>query len=352
MKIFRCPVCEQAIYFENVQCVKCGHALGYLPDQQVMSALEPAEDGSWRSLATRSGDRRYRMCLNYSAERVCNWMLPAGHEAELCRACSLNQTIPDLSQPENRARWARLEAAKRRLVYGLLTLGLPLANKHDDPERGLAFAFLADPDHDSRESGAVMTGHADGLITINIAEADDAEREQRRLDLNERYRTLLGHLRHESGHYYWERLVRSSSFLEPFRECFGDERTDYDGALRSHYDDGPPADWQDRFVSAYASVHPWEDWAESWSHYLHIVDALETARQFSLQVVTASAGGVSAAKPGGVADYLPPSPEAMIASWLPLTYAINSINRSLGQPDRTRSCSRRSRSRSWASCTA
>ena len=331
MKTFSCSVCHQAIFFENVQCTKCGHALGYLPDRQMMSALETVDGGRWRPLAPGSGDRLYKMCLNYSQEKVCNWMLPDEDGATLCLACNLNQTIPDLSRPENRVRWALLEAAKRRLVYGLLALGLPLTNE-DDPERSLAFSFLADPEYDSNETQAVMTGHAHGLITINIAEADDAERERRRLDLNERYRTLLGHLRHECGHYYWERLVRPSELLKPFRECFGDERTDYDQALQSHYDGGPPADWQDHFVSAYASAHPWEDWAESWSHYLHIVDALETAREFSLHV-TADATGHSRATPGGVTDYRPPSPEAMISSWLPLTYAINSINRSMGQPD-------------------
>lgn len=272
------------------------------------------------------------MCLNYSQEQVCNWMLPTEDSATFCLACRLNQTIPDLSHPENRLRWQRLEVAKRRLVYSLLALALPLLDKREDPERGLAFAFLADPDRDFQENNAVMTGHVQGLITINIAEADDAVRECRRLDMNERYRTLLGHLRHESGHYYWERLVRPSDLIEPFRGLFGDERADYDQALQAHHRDGPPADWQMRFVSAYASVHPWEDWAESWAHYLHIVDTLETARQFSLRVVT-PAGGASVATPGGVTGYRPPSLEAMIASWLPLTYAINSINRSMGHPD-------------------
>jgi hypothetical protein len=332
MKIYTCSVCHQAIFFENVQCTKCGHALGYLPDRQTMSALETIDSGRWRALVPASSGRLYKMCLNYSQEKVCNWMLPDEESATLCRACNLNQTIPDLSLPENRVRWARLEAAKRRLVYGLLALGLPLRNRQDDPENGLAFSFLADPEHDTQENEMAMTGHAQGLITINIAEADDAERERRRLDLNERYRTLLGHLRHESGHYYWERLVRPSELLKPFRDRFGDERADYEQALRSHYNDGPPTDWQDNFVSAYAGAHPWEDWAESWSHYLHIVDTLETAREFSLSV-TAGAAGASRATPGGITNYRPPSPEAMIASWLPLTYAINSLNRSMGQPD-------------------
>ncbi|MGH8627794.1 MAG: zinc-binding metallopeptidase family protein [Gammaproteobacteria bacterium] len=331
-KVFNCSVCNQLIFFENVQCVGCGHVLGYLSDVGVVSALEQAGDGEWRALAPEVGSRRYTMCLNYSQEQVCNWMLPTEDSATLCLACRLNQTIPDLSHPENRLRWQRLEAAKRRLVYSLMALALPLLDKQEDPERGLAFAFLADPDRDFQESNAVMTGHVQGLITINSAEADDAVRERRRLDMNEHYRTLLGHLRHESGHYYWERLVRPSDLIEPFRGLFGDERADYDQALQAHHSNGPPADWQMRFVSAYASAHPWEDWAESWAQYLHIVDTLETARQFSLRVVT-PAGGASVATPGGVTGYRPPSLEAMIASWLPLTYAINSINRSMGHPD-------------------
>ncbi len=87
-------------------------------------------------------------------------------------------------------------------------------------------------------------------------------------------------------------------------------------------------------MSSYASAHPWEDWAESWAHYLHIVDTLETARNFSLRVITPEgAAGASIAAPGGLTAYRPQSIETMIASWLPLTYAINSINRSMGQPD-------------------
>jgi hypothetical protein len=332
MKLFNCCVCGQLIFFENSLCIKCGHPLGYLSDVQSMTALEDAGAGQWRALDEKVQPNLYKMCANYSEQQACNWMLSASDVATLCLACGLNQTIPDLSNPRYRLYWLQLEAAKRRLVYGIKALGLPLSSKQTDPERGLAFAFLADPDGDFQESNAVMTGHADGLITINIAEADDAVRERRRLDLHERYRTILGHVRHESGHYYWELLVNQSDLLQEFREIFGDETQDYDAALQTHYDNGPPPDWQTRFVSAYASMHPWEDWAESWAHYLHIVDTLETGRQFSLRVI-APAAGTTAATPGGAATYLPPSPETMIASWLPLTYAINSINRSMGQAD-------------------
>lgn len=332
MKLFNCSVCEQLLFFENSHCIQCGHDLGYLSDVEVISALELIDGDGWRAIAPEAAGAVYKKCLNYREEQVCNWMLPIESPAALCVACRLTTTIPDLSIPQNRDHWQRLEIAKRRLVYGLRALALPVESKLENPARGLAFAFLSDPSGDFQESNAVMTGHAEGLITINVAEADDVERERRRLAMDERYRTLLGHLRHESGHYYWQRLVSGSDLLEPFRDVFGDERADYDAALRAHYVNGPRADWQQDFVSAYASAHPWEDWAESWAHFLHIADTLETTRQFSLRVIT-PATGASRATPGGDPSYCPPSATAMIASWLPLTYAINSINRSMGQPD-------------------
>ena len=124
----------------------------------------------------------------------------------------------------------------------------------------------------------MLTGHLNGVVTINVSEADDAERERRRAGLAEPYRTLLGHMRHEVGHYYWKRLVTGDADrLARFRELFGDDRDDYAAALTRHYQSGPPQDWQDRFVSAYASAHAWEDWAETWAHYLHMTDTIEIA---------------------------------------------------------------------------
>jgi hypothetical protein len=89
---------------------------------------------------------------------------------------------------------------------------------------------------------------------------------------------LLGHFRHEVGHYFWDRLVATDPHqLEEFRVLFGDDRQDYGEALKRHYDEGAPANWQDTYISMYATMHPWEDFAETWAHYLHIVDTLETA---------------------------------------------------------------------------
>ena len=182
--------------------------------------------------------------------------------------------------PGNIERWRALEAAKRRLVYALKRLGLPLGGQAGGCGAGLAFDFLADAGPDQ----PVMTGHDDGLITINIAEANSAERERRRVELGEPYRTLLGHLRHEVGHYYWDVLVRDGGKIEASRAVFGDESVDYQEALDRHYQTGAPAGWEENFVSAYATMHPWEDFAETWTHYLHMVDTLDTAASFGLAV--------------------------------------------------------------------
>jgi hypothetical protein len=333
MKIFRCQSCDQIVYFENTQCMNCGAALGFLPDKFLLSGLAPADNGRWRPLAPLSEEHLYRMCQNYSREQVCNWMVPEHSQTAFCSACRFNQTIPDLNMPANKALWRRLETRKHRLIYSLLRLGLPLVSKQEDPETGLAFAFLADSDPVFAESAHTMTGHAQGLITINIAEADDAFRERMRQDMTEPYRTILGHFRHESSHYYWYRLARHPDWLTDFRRMFGDERQDYSTAMRHNYEQGPPADWQSRYVSPYAAAHPWEDWAETWAHYLHIVDVLETAWVFRLRV---SPGGGQDDQMTSEPDFDPYRADALdqvIDDWLPLTYAVNSLNRSMGLPD-------------------
>jgi hypothetical protein len=330
VKLFQCQNCGQLLYFENTRCERCGRPLGYLPELAELSALEPGGGNAWVALA---GPERPRTLCGNARWGACNWLIPADSAHAFCQACRLNRTIPDLTPPEHLRWWQRLELAKRYLVYGLLRLGLPVVSKVDDDARGLAFDFLADPASPEQAGPPVTTGHADGLITINIAEADDAERERRRQGMAEPYRTLLGHFRHESGHYYWERLVREGQRLEAFRSCFGDERRDYQTSLQAHYADGPPRDWRERFVSAYASAHPWEDWAETWAHYLHIVDTLETAQAFGLRLSPAVASDPALA---AVADFDPYDEnrfDSLIATWLPLTYAVNSLNRSMGQPD-------------------
>jgi hypothetical protein len=326
MQVFHCQHCGHLVFFENIQCVKCGHTLAYLPDLAVMSALEP-EGESWRALAADSA-QRYRLCENYRAHAVCNWAVRADDAHPLCTSCRLTQFAPDASQPDQRQAWQKLEHAKRRVIYSLVQLGCPIVARADDPDHGLAYEFRGDVEVGD---DAVLTGHADGVITVNILEADDAERERRRLQLHEPYRTLLGHFRHEIGHYYWDRLVKDGPHVERFRALFGDERADYGAALQAYYRDGPPADWEQRFVSAYAASHPWEDWAETWAHYLHMTDTLETAvaNGLSLQPGRAEEPAFHAAQLDP-----PQGPfERLIESWFPIAYVVNNLNRCLGMPD-------------------
>jgi hypothetical protein len=315
MKLFECQNCGQPLYFENTRCESCGLSLGYLPGRETVTALKPRGE-VWHALA----DRRiaYRYCAN-AAHNVCNWLVPADSREQFCATCRHNRVIPDLSEPGNLDHWRLIEIAKHRLFYTLLRLRLPAKTKRDDPE-GLAFDFMADVATPSLSAPPVMTGHADGVITINLAEADDAERE----------RTLLGHFRHEIAHYYWDRLVAGSAKLDEFREIFGDERTDYGEALRRYYASGAAADWAQHFVSAYATAHPWEDFAETWAHYFHMVDTLETAGSFGLAVVPKASKGLTAridfdAHRAGMTR--------LIDAWIPLTFAANSMNRSMGLPD-------------------
>jgi hypothetical protein len=328
MKLFECQHCGQPLYFENTRCESCGRDLGYLPSHQTITALEPGERGL-RALAEPSG--RYRYCANWQ-HAACNWLIPVDSPEPFCAACRHNRMIPDLSIAENLASWKRIEIAKHRLFYTLLKLRLPLHTKAEDPAAGLAFDFLAAPPPGGAQSEPVMTGHDRGLITISLAEADDAERERMRLQMHEPYRTLLGHFRHEIAHYYWDRLVRDAPDIEAFRQLFGDERQDYAAALQHHYDNGPPPDWQERFVTAYASAHPWEDWAETWAHYFHMVDTLETASAFGMRVRPRVTKGADLSTAIDFDPHTAPI-DRIIDSWLPLTFAVNSINRSMGIAD-------------------
>ena len=342
MKLFSCHKCNQLIFFENVACTRCGHRLAYLPDRAMMSALAPMDPGQpgqpnndvWVAQAPAAEGRRYRLCANDSQHGVCNWAVPVEDPEPLCRACRLNDIIPNLSEPGSQEAWRRLELAKRRLIYSLLELGLPLEGKsdsegHQDGRSGLSFSFMRDGKEADQK---VWTGHHEGTITINIAEADDPFREKMRVQLGETYRTLLGHFRHEIGHYYWYRLVDGTGWHARCRQLFGDESADYAAAVKRHYDTGPGPDWGERFVSAYASMHPFEDFAETWAHYLHMTDTLETARGFGLSIRPAPVDAHS--KPKVAANRLDMhSFEDLMNGWVPLTIALNSMNRSMGLPD-------------------
>ena len=330
MKIFSCSACGSVLFFENSQCTQCGRVVAYLQDRSTLGSLDRGTQQGERDdlYASVPDGKRYRLCRNYTELGVCNWAIPEGDSDPLCRSCVLNVTIPNLSQPSNIDAWARLERAKRRLIHTLVGLNLPVESRSERSKEGLAFAFKQD--QGSQEK--VFTGHEDGLITINVAEADTPFLEKTRVELGERYRTLLGHFRHESGHYYWSRLIERSDKLESFRARFADERLDYGAASRRHYEQGAPADWALHFVSPYASMHPSEDWAETWAHYLHMVDTLETARSFGMALRPAAAGATSGmtttVRHIDFDDF-----EDLIGAWLPLTIAVNSLNRSMGLPD-------------------
>lgn len=329
MRLFVCKGCDQLVFFENFSCIRCGAILGFVPENMYLETLEPNEDGTWSLSGTGPGSPSYRHCANRTQHQTCNWMIPAMDANELCLACRLNRTIPDLSIPGNIVLWSRLETEKRRLVYSLLRLKLPVVPQMSDPD-GLAFDFLADSQPKFNESGRVLTGHSEGLITMNIAEADPVTREKMKDDMSEPYRTILGHFRHESGHYYWDRLIRDSRWLEPFRSLMGNETIDYAQALQRHYEKGPPDDWPRHFVSAYAGTHPWEDWAESWAHFLHIVDTMETAYEYGLRVKPRVGNHEYLSTEAGFDAYVQKDFQTLIEHWFPLTYALNSLNRSMG----------------------
>ncbi|UUX95873.1 putative zinc-binding metallopeptidase [Aquabacterium sp. J223] len=337
-RAYRCR-CGRPVFFRNSECLNCHTPLGYEPDRGTVLPLEPAEaPDTWRVHHEAAADdaARYRRCGNFLSAAGCNWLIPLAQPAEatpgLCPACRLNRTIPDLSVPDNQELWRRIEGAKRRMVSQLIALKLPVASKvGEDPERGLCYDFLAP----TQEQPQVLTGHDHGVMVINIQEADDPTRERIRKEMGEPYRTLLGHFRHEVGHYYWDRLIDGTDWLAPYRQLFGDEREDYGEALKRHYDNGPPADWPQRFVSAYASTHPWEDWAETWSHYLHMVDTLDTALSFGIDADDVEIE----AEPYSRDDlWNPDDPQAdlfldFVNAWVELTAVFTEMSRAMGQPD-------------------
>jgi hypothetical protein len=332
MQTFNCDYCGHPLFFENVTCLQCGSALAFLPTRLTLNAIEPiaGEEGLWqrkRKSSPQRERRRYRLCRNHAEHDACNFAVPQEDPNPYCVSCRQTRLLPDLSIPENVERWYKIELAKRRLFYTLARLGLVDTTPPNGERDGPVFEFLADtPGH------VVMTGHANGVITLNVAEADDAERVKRRVELHEPYRTLLGHLRHESGHYYWDRLIDEEGRVEEYRKIFGDESVDYSQSLQEHYARGGQIPgWQDSFVSAYATSHPWEDWAETWAHYLHMVDLLETAAAYNTRVEVPGTGGEEE-----VDDPFERSEQdfdRLVEQWVPVTLLVNSLNRSLGQED-------------------
>ena len=323
----------------------CSTPLGYDTGSGQLTPLEagdqPAEWQPYGSAAQAldgsvSTAPQYRRCANLETPAACNWLIEATQPSAniFCRACSLNRTIPDLADPhhpENSLYWGRVELAKRRMLAGLIGLGLPVVSKYEDAVNGLAFDLI------SSQPGAspILTGHDSGLITLNLQEADDGIRESIRSAMGEPYRTLLGHFRHETGHYYWDRLIKNSVWVDGFRQVFGDESQNYAASLQNHYATGPAKDWWLNFVSSYGASHPWEDWAETWAHYLHMCDTLDTATSFGLTVNAQ------------LLEFTPFTPDALydannetasdfltfLNEWTGLTVLLNEMSRSMGQLD-------------------
>ncbi len=326
MKLFRCDHCGNVLYFENTVCGQCGHALGYWHATNMLVSLEP--DGDHFRAPPLPG-QSFVYCAN-SQHGACNWLVEYNPGGEpFCRACRHNGVIPPMDNPENVAEWQVIERAKKRLFYSLLRLNLPIATRAEDPMHGLRFEFLADTGADK----PVMTGHDSGIITLSLAEADDAERERRRAAMHEPYRTLLGHFRHEIGHYYWDLLVEPSPDLAAFRALFGDEQIDYAAALQRHYEQGAPPNWQQGYISAYATSHPWEDWAETFAHYLHIVDTTEMASAFGIRLAPKVDTSGELRTRIDFDPYTLDGIGELIDRWVPLSSLINNLNRAVGQHD-------------------
>ncbi|GGF57304.1 zinc-binding metallopeptidase family protein [Alteromonas lipolytica] len=334
MKTYPCQ-CGNTLYFANSLCLKCQRPVGFLSDAQVLSSCDIDEQGRW--IANVNGNA-YRPCSNYTDNNICNWLNPVDSSEGLCPSCQLTDTIPDLSKPDNLKLWFNMEQAKRHLLYTLYKLGLPVIGKRQTPH-GMSFRFLEDEveedlyNHELTVQNTVLTGHSNGVITINLKEAEESKRMAMRELMNERYRTLIGHFRHESGHYYWDVLVKDSTHLNAFRALFGDERQDYKQSLERYYAEGPDLQWQQNCISAYASMHPWEDWAETWAHYLHMVDTLETANEYDTSLENRLLTNPLRTEQPHTASYNEKSFDTLIDDWDKLTNLLNALNRSMGMDD-------------------
>ncbi|WP_225731898.1 MULTISPECIES: putative zinc-binding metallopeptidase [unclassified Nocardia] len=335
MRDFACPNCGQRLAFENSVCLSCSSPLGFsLADRALVVLGDPAADQADGVVDAA----RFRLCDNLHVAQ-CNWLvaLPgkdqvpadepevAVRESDtsdagplLCESCRLTRTRPNDLDAAGLAAFAAAEAAKRRLILELTELGLPIVDRDENPDSGLAFDLL------SSGTDPVTTGHRKGVITLDLAEANDPHREQLRIEMDEPYRTLLGHFRHEIGHYYFAILVADDDALQRFRTLFGDPSADYRAALERHYSDGAAPGWDREYVSSYATMHAAEDWAETFAHYLHIRDTLDTAAAFGF----APAGATLDRPQVGRAGF-----DRIIELWLPLAWSLNMVNRSMGHAD-------------------
>lgn len=302
MKAFSCRVCGNSLYFENSICVSCQTNLGF---SRAERAIVPVDDKG--QYVDADGDI-WHVCKNLNLSG-CTWLTE--FSGGYCFSCGLTRTRPSDADVVGLKEFKVAEEAKRRLVIELDTLGFPIVSRAEDPENGLAFDLL------SSVNEKVTIGHESGIITLDLAESDDAHREKVRVTLDEPYRTMLGHFRHEVGHYIEWQHVRGD-LIEKGRELFGNEEESYEEAIERHYSEGPPVGWEKNFISMYATMHPFEDFAETFAHYLHICDTIETASAFGLATVSS---------PQDFSSFR----DLVIGVWIPLSVALNQINRSMGK---------------------
>ncbi|MGJ7457596.1 zinc-binding metallopeptidase family protein [Halomonas sp. RA08-2] len=293
MRVFANPVGPGSLWFDNL-ATATGTPLAYDPQARAFITMPP-------------------YCANRDVIG-CNWIAP--EQGAFCRSCAMTALAPDPSLPYAMPHWAKTEAAKRWVIDNL---GRWNWFRPEDPGAPPVFHMLAEG------PTPVAMGHAGGVVTISVAEADPVLRTARREALEEPYRTMIGHMRHEISHMLWWRLSLRDDFLEAFRSMFGDEREDYAEALQRHYVNGPPAGWRSSFVSTYASAHPHEDWAETAAHLLHLTDIADS-------FVAAGLSSPDLPYPGWD-PYMESDADRLIRVATHQVMAVNHINRSMGLPD-------------------
>jgi hypothetical protein len=322
MKRYQCT-CGNGLFFENSTCVNCKRDVGWCPTCRRIVPLDKGPDGL---LVCGQPDCAAPVlkCRNYAEQNVCNRCVPREGKVgpALCDYCRFNHVIPDLTIPVNKSRWARIERAKRRALYDFDFLGLPYGTAADGVSPPLKFDFKTDAKDPALKKyrpvdngEQVMTGHDNGVVTINLREADPVEREKARIAFGEAHRTLVGHFRHEMGHYVWDVAIKGKK--EPAcAALFGDHTVPYDEALKAYYANGPKPNWPEAYVSGYATMHAWEDWAETFANYLDLVATLDTAENGALVPQL------------DWADF-----DAMASTYATLGVSLNELNRGIGLID-------------------
>lgn len=315
MHVFHCDRCGAILPFDAATCGSCDAIIGYVGDDRRLRVLSPTADPAVFRLD--GADQLVWHCLN--AAWGCNWTVPNEADNTWCRSCQLTRGRPDVGRPDAVAAWVEAEAAKRRLVHQLDGVGLPIVVRSDANPDGLAFDLV----HLPGEGG--ITGHLDGVVTLDLTETDEVHRDDLRRRLGEPFRTVIGHLRHEVGHHYWGYLVQPGDGLDEFHDLFGDPELDYAAAIDQYYATAT-ADWDaTRFISSYATSHPHEDWAETWAHYLHITDALDTAVAHDL--VPPDSAGLLIGDHVGALEF-----GEILDAWRPINRAVSAVAATLGTP--------------------